>query len=143
MQHTRHRGGLYWTGYVFDEDVFWPHEQTTYTSAAVILAADALSRTTPGLRHLPGRRRCRRTRSRSRCSCGCDAPPQRSADRVAGVADAGSARIEPQAPDLLEAVLERAQVDLVRRPAAVGGVGEHVVDQQQAAVRHPAAPSPS
>ena len=48
MQHTRHLGGLYWTGYVFDEDVFWPHEQTTYTSAAVILAADALSRTTPG-----------------------------------------------------------------------------------------------
>jgi len=48
MLHTRHLGGLYWTGYVFDEDVFWPHEQTTYTSASVILAADALSRTTPG-----------------------------------------------------------------------------------------------
>jgi len=48
MLHTRHTGGLYWTGYVFDEDVFWPHEQTTYTSAAVILAADALSRSTPG-----------------------------------------------------------------------------------------------
>jgi hypothetical protein len=48
MQHSRHSSGLYWTGYVFDEDVFWPHEQTTYTSAAVVLAADALSRTTPG-----------------------------------------------------------------------------------------------
>ena len=48
MLHTRHLGGLYWTGYVFTDDVFWPHEQTTYTSAAVILAADALSRTTPG-----------------------------------------------------------------------------------------------
>ncbi len=48
MLHTRHLGGLYWTGYVFTEDVFWPHEQTTYTSAAVVLAADALSRTTPG-----------------------------------------------------------------------------------------------
>jgi hypothetical protein len=48
MLHTRHSSGLYWTGYVFDEDVFWPHEQTTYTSAAVVLAADALSRTTPG-----------------------------------------------------------------------------------------------
>ena len=47
MQHTRHEGGLYWTGYVFDEEVFWPDEQTTYTSAAVILATDALSRTTP------------------------------------------------------------------------------------------------
>jgi hypothetical protein len=47
MQHSRHEGGLYWTGYVFDEQVFWPDEQTTYTSAAVILATDALSRTTP------------------------------------------------------------------------------------------------
>lgn len=48
IQHMRHGSGLYWTGYVFDEEVFWPHEQTTYTSAAVILAVDALSRTTPG-----------------------------------------------------------------------------------------------
>jgi hypothetical protein len=48
MQLLRHPGGLYWTGYVYPEEVFWPHEQTTYTSAAVILAADALSRTTPG-----------------------------------------------------------------------------------------------
>lgn len=48
MLHTRHLSGLYWTGYVFTDDVFWPHEQTTYTSAAVVLAADALSRTTPG-----------------------------------------------------------------------------------------------
>jgi hypothetical protein len=48
IQHSRHPDGLYWTGYVFDEGVFWPNEQTTYTSAAVLLAADALSRTTPG-----------------------------------------------------------------------------------------------
>jgi len=47
MQHLRHESGLYWTGYVYPDDVNWPHEQTTYTSAAVILAADALSRTTP------------------------------------------------------------------------------------------------
>ncbi len=48
MQHTRHEGGLYWTGFVYTADVHWPDEQTTYTSAAVLLAADALSRTTPG-----------------------------------------------------------------------------------------------
>ena len=48
VQHTRHESGLYWTGYVHGEGVFWPGEQTTYTSAAVVLAADALSRTTPG-----------------------------------------------------------------------------------------------
>ncbi len=46
MQHTRHDSGLYWTGWVFGEDVYWPGEQTTYTSAAVVLAADALARTT-------------------------------------------------------------------------------------------------
>ncbi|WP_148572182.1 prenyltransferase [Nocardioides caldifontis] len=48
IQHSRHESGLYWTGYVFPEGVWWPNEQTTYTSAAVILAADALSSTTPG-----------------------------------------------------------------------------------------------
>ena len=47
MQHLRHENGSYWTGYVHPEDVFWPDEQTTYTSAAVILAADELSRTSP------------------------------------------------------------------------------------------------
>ncbi len=48
VQHTRHESGLYWTGWVYDEGAYWPAEQTTYTSAAVVLAADALSRTTPG-----------------------------------------------------------------------------------------------
>ena len=48
MQHLRHDNGDYWTGWVFPEDVHWPHEQTTYTAASVILAADALSDSTPG-----------------------------------------------------------------------------------------------
>ncbi len=47
MLHTRHESGLYWTGYVVPENVHWPPEQTTYTTAAVILAADALSDATP------------------------------------------------------------------------------------------------
>lgn len=47
MLHTRHDSGLYWTGFVFPENKHWPPEQTTYTSASVILAVDALSRTTP------------------------------------------------------------------------------------------------
>ncbi len=53
MQHLRHENGSYWTGSVHSttdaarESVFWPGEQTTYTAAAVILAADALSRTSP------------------------------------------------------------------------------------------------
>lgn len=52
MQHLRHENGSYWTGWVIGDDVYWPHEQTTYTAAAVILAADALGETyghsTPG-----------------------------------------------------------------------------------------------
>ena len=47
MQHLRHENGSYWTGFVFGDDVFWPGEQTTYTAAAVILAADELGRTSP------------------------------------------------------------------------------------------------
>ncbi len=47
IQHSRHVDGLYWTGYVFPDDAYWPEEQTTYTAAAVVLAVDALSRTTP------------------------------------------------------------------------------------------------
>lgn len=45
MQHLREDDGRYWTGYVIPDDVFWPHEHTTYTAAAVVLAADELSRT--------------------------------------------------------------------------------------------------
>ena len=48
MQHLRHSDGSYWTGYVYPDKVNWPGEQTTYTSAAVILAVDALSATTAG-----------------------------------------------------------------------------------------------
>lgn len=47
MQHLRERDGSYWTGLVFADGKRWPVERTTWTGAAVILAADALSRTTP------------------------------------------------------------------------------------------------
>ena len=47
MQHLREDDGRYWTGYVYPDDAFWPGEHTTYTAAAVVLAADELSRTTP------------------------------------------------------------------------------------------------
>ena len=48
MQHLRAEEGKYWTGYVYPDDVNWPAEHTTYTAAAVVLAVDALSMTTPG-----------------------------------------------------------------------------------------------
>lgn len=43
MQHLRHGDGGYWTGWQFETRRFWPVEQSTWTSAAVILAADTLA----------------------------------------------------------------------------------------------------
>ncbi|WP_328395106.1 prenyltransferase [Nocardia sp. NBC_00416] len=48
MQHLRETDGSYWTGLVYADGKRWPVERTTWTGAAVILAADALSRTTAG-----------------------------------------------------------------------------------------------
>jgi len=45
MQHLRGEDGKYWTGWVYGDDAYWPHEHTTYTAAAVILAIDALGET--------------------------------------------------------------------------------------------------
>jgi hypothetical protein len=47
MQHLRDEDGSYWTGLVFADNARWPIERTTWTAAAVILAADALAAATP------------------------------------------------------------------------------------------------
>jgi hypothetical protein len=46
MHHLRETDGSYWTGLVFADGKRWPEERTTWTGAAMILAADALSSTT-------------------------------------------------------------------------------------------------
>ena len=43
VQHLREPDGSYWTGLVFDEGVRWPVERSSWTSAAIVLAADALA----------------------------------------------------------------------------------------------------
>jgi hypothetical protein len=43
VQHLRESDGSYWTGLVFDEGVRWPVERSSWTAAAVVLAADALA----------------------------------------------------------------------------------------------------
>jgi hypothetical protein len=48
MHHLRETDGSYWTGLVFADGKRWPVERTTWTGAAMILAADALSSTTAG-----------------------------------------------------------------------------------------------
>ena len=48
MHHLREGDGSYWTGLVYADGKRWLVERTTWTGAAVILAADALSSATPG-----------------------------------------------------------------------------------------------
>ena len=43
VQHLRHDDGSYWTGWVFDKQVHWPAERSSWTAAAMVLAADALA----------------------------------------------------------------------------------------------------
>ena len=48
VQYLRDRDGAYWTGCVHPQEVHFPgEEQSTYTAAAVLLAADAVGRLTP------------------------------------------------------------------------------------------------
>ncbi|GAA5041304.1 hypothetical protein HNP84_002384 [Thermocatellispora tengchongensis] len=47
MQHLRHEDGSYWTGWQFVNHKHFPHERSSYTAAAVVLAADALAGTGP------------------------------------------------------------------------------------------------
>ncbi|MFD7920566.1 prenyltransferase [Streptomyces sp. NPDC059740] len=42
IRHLRAESGLYWTGYVFEDDAVWPEEQTTWTAGALLLAVAAL-----------------------------------------------------------------------------------------------------
>jgi hypothetical protein len=50
VQHLRAQDGGYWTGYVYADDARWPVERTTWTAAAVVLAADALAGATGAAR---------------------------------------------------------------------------------------------
>lgn len=84
MQHLRDPNGSYWTGYVYADAVRWPGECSTWTAAAVVLAVDALSRTTPGSDIFRGTSLpWPFAEIGLECGCGHD---ERSADRIAGVA---------------------------------------------------------
>ncbi|MEO6509591.1 MAG: prenyltransferase [Nocardioides sp.] len=80
VQHLREDDGRYWTGYVYPDGVNWPGEHSTYTAAAVILAADALADTTAGADIVRGRTLVRPFEPLG-LECGCP-----SADWVAGSA---------------------------------------------------------
>lgn len=42
IQHLRAENGLYWTGYVFEDDAVWPEELTAWTAGSLLLAVAAL-----------------------------------------------------------------------------------------------------
>ncbi|MBO0817781.1 MAG: prenyltransferase, partial [Actinobacteria bacterium] len=48
VQFLRDPDGAYWTGWQFANRKHFPNERSSYTSAAIILAADALSAATGG-----------------------------------------------------------------------------------------------
>src|SRR5450759_880325 len=48
VQHLRDDDGGFWTGYVWPDRAIWPEERSTWTSAAVVLAADALACSSSG-----------------------------------------------------------------------------------------------
>jgi hypothetical protein len=99
VSRLRAADGLYWTGATFPDGVLWPRERTTWTSAAVLLAADALTQGSP--------------------TGGLFKHPQR--------ADGEDLAEPPRG--------ERTPEDVERGLAAAGGVGEDVVDREQATNR--------
>lgn len=80
--HLRADDGAYWTGLVFDEGVVWPRQRTTYTAAAVVLAVDALSGTTPGAALFPGTGLPRGLAETGRCGDRCGRGRRRVGDAV-------------------------------------------------------------
>ena len=138
-QRLRQSDGGYWTGYVYPRRACtWPAEHTTYTTASVILAHDALAGATPGADLVRG------------AGLVADPEPMGLASAAARQPTPSPATPEtspqhPQRTDRLDVGErpgpQRALVDLERRATAVGGVGEHVVDREQPARHHPAAPT--
>jgi hypothetical protein len=50
LRDKKYNDGSYWMGVTFPDSVIWPEEKTSWTSAAVLLAYDALNDLTPASR---------------------------------------------------------------------------------------------
>ena len=78
----RHDDGSYWTGWQFANQAHFPAERSSWTAAAVVLAADALTGFSGGRGHLPhstppllgqhGPRPGRRMAAADPEACGCE-----------------------------------------------------------------------
>jgi MMP endo-(1,4)-3-O-methyl-alpha-D-mannosidase len=92
VQHLRDTGGGYWTGWQYVNKTHFPPERSSWTAAAVVLAADALAGASGGydLFHMAGRGPVRGQPAAAEWApgCGCAGaaryPDQRSADAVTG-----------------------------------------------------------
>lgn len=76
IQHLRHEDGSYWTGWQFANERHFPGDRSTYTAAAVILAADALCGAAPGsaiFKEIAGRP-LGPSEPAEPAACGCAAP---------------------------------------------------------------------
>jgi hypothetical protein len=76
IQHLRHEDGSYWTGWQYANERHFPGDRSTYTAAAVILAADALTGGSPSARifkEIAGRDLGPCAPS-DPVACGCEAP---------------------------------------------------------------------
>ena len=117
----RRSDGAYWTGIAYPDGVTFPDKETTsYTAAAVILAADALTSSSgaSGIFRHDGL-----------------APPLDLAEPGCplALARARAPAAIPRAARSMNATLERSQIDLVGRSSSVGGVGKDVVNEEQPA----------
>jgi hypothetical protein len=88
VQHLRDPSGSYWTGWQFANRKHFPNEQSSWTAAAVILAADTLSGATGGSGIFAAAAPWWAVGSPvDAAACGCEKP---QASRPAGSADAGT-----------------------------------------------------
>jgi hypothetical protein len=80
VQHLRSPEGSYWTGWQFANHAHFPDEQSSWTAAAVVLAADALSGATGGSQvFAEAAARWAVGSPAGPAACGCDEPdPARS-----------------------------------------------------------------
>ena len=133
-QGLRLPDGSYWTGMVYPEQETFPkHERTTYTFAAMVLAADALSNTTPAAGLFRGEG-LPAPLDLAEPHCGDATEGCTAFGPAAALGRRGHPAQDPQAPALAVvdelSRVERGDVELVGRAPTVGGVGEHVMDGQ-------------
>ena len=76
-QHLRHPDGSYWTGWQYADQAHYPAERSSWTAAAVVLAADALIGLSGGAGLFRDTGCRRRARFPGRCAPAGGASPRR------------------------------------------------------------------